>query len=97
MNKEDIAWVGVRVVGVICTIEFLSYLYSLTVVIMSLSSLNEAAEYRESAAMLLESRWLELGSMALVTTIFGVAAVYCLFRGSLVHRLLMRPEKAPNA
>jgi hypothetical protein len=89
MEKNNIAWVVVRALGVYLAAQVFIHLYNLSALFLGLSRLYEIAESREEAELEIIRTWVDVSIIGIQFLILLFLAYYCLRRGALIHKLLM--------
>lgn len=89
MEKNDMAWVFVRGLGIYFLAQAIYYLFYLGVQLVSLLKLYDIAKTLVQAEANIVGTWVQIGIAGLELILFFLLAYYCLRRGQLIHSLLM--------
>ena len=89
MEKENIAWVFVRAVGVYFSAQALLNIFSLGTLYFHISTLYDISNTRIETEGYIIQAWVNLGFTGLEFLLFLFLAYYCLRKGKFVHKLLM--------
>jgi len=89
MEKNSMAWLFVRALGVYFSAQVIINLYSLIVMFYSIQTLYELSEKFEEASAEVVRTWVQIGVLSLEFLIFIFLAFYCLRKGQFIHNLIM--------
>ena len=89
MEKNNMAWLFVRALGVYFSAQVIINLYNLTIMFYSLKSIYEVAEIMEEANVEVIRAWVHIGIISFELLIFIFLAYYCLRKGQFIHNLIM--------
>ena len=89
MEKNNLAWLFVRALGVYFSAQVIINLYSLIVMFYSLQKIYQIAEFMERANAEVIRAWVHIGIMSFEIMIFIFLSYYCLRKGKFIHNLIM--------
>ena len=89
MERNDIAWIFVRAIGVYFCAQALFSLYHIIALSFSLTTLYEFSNSSDDTDHLLLRTWFNIGIATTELLLYSFISYYCLRKGAFIHKLLM--------
>ena len=89
MERNDIAWIFVRAIGVYFCAQAIFSFYHIAALSFSLVTLYDFTNPSDDTEHLLIRTWFNIGITITELLLYSFISYYCLRKGTFIHKLLM--------